>query len=176
MSARPGKLGRGKGRRVAYLLTGIVRGSGRVPNVPRALTTGPNARLKGFTLAPAAVWVVSLEWNQPTSEQTGDPGVEGLFFDEQAARDFAHETRADLHTKGHAVINYSHEPGSYCALCGEEQRHATPKAPHRCTVPSEADDAFCDCCGAELTDNGSCDNDHDDWDVDVHVGRYEVKA
>lgn len=56
--------------------------------------------------------------------------------------------------------------GRYCASCGDETRH-------ECTYVGEH---FCDYCGAELNGHGTCDNDHDDWDVDVHVTEHEVKS
>lgn len=34
---------------------------------------------------------------------------------------------------------------------------------------------WCDGCGAELKEDGTCDNDHDEWDIDVHVTEHEVQ-
>lgn len=45
----------------------------------------------------------------------------------------------------------------YCGTCGEETRYANGS--HVCAY-ADAEPEFCEECGAELTDNGSCDNDH----------------
>lgn len=118
------------------------------------------------------VWIVSLEWNRPTSELTGDTGIEGVFAEEGPAQVFALKTRRTLEADGRNVYEFSMLAGRHCIGCGE--LNTVDGKPHVCTAPEKDD--FCDQCGAELTDNSTCDNDHEEWDVDVHCTEHEVQA
>lgn len=119
------------------------------------------------------VWIVSLEWNQPPSEVTGDTGIVGVFADEAKALACRAETQAELEKEGSDIYEYSMWQGRYCSTCGKDLRGWTEPV-HVCD-PNGAD-AFCDHCGAELTANGTCDNDHDTWDIDVHCTEHEVQS
>lgn len=50
----------------------------------------------------------------------------------------------------------------YCSWCGEPILTRREERAHACAADQEADEDFCDECGAELTDHLTCDNDHDD--------------
>lgn len=113
------------------------------------------------------VWIVSLEWNQPPSEVTGDTGICGVFTTKEAAEAAAAAERKEYDEDGDSVYQFSMRDDHYCGWCGEETCQCHDR---------EYDDAeFCTACGAELKDTGSCDNDHDEWDIDVHVTEHEVK-
>lgn len=96
------------------------------------------------------VWVVIIEWNQPPSEVTGDPGLVGVYATQASAEaaKLAEQKRFDA--EGQMVYQYTNHAGSHCGACGD---------------PTD---------GAELKDTGSCDNDHDEWDIDVHVREAQV--
>ena len=116
------------------------------------------------------VWVVSYEWNTtPPSEWTGDTGIVGVFETKDLAERAAMEARTEQHDAGRTVYQFSMREGRVCSTCGDEE------PAHVCPNP-DGDDAFCDQCGAELKDTGSCDNDHDEWDLDVHVTEHEVRV
>jgi hypothetical protein len=119
------------------------------------------------------VWVVSLEWNQPPSEMVGDTGIEGVYAEEGPAQTFAHATRLKLEEDGHDVYEFSMLAGRHCIGCGDV--NMKDGKPHVCKAEPDNED-YCDHCGAELTDNGTCDNNHDEWDVDVHCAEHEVQA
>lgn len=116
------------------------------------------------------VWIVSLEYNdRAPSEVTGETGILGVFVNEADARALQAAEQAELHEDYQIVYQYSHEPGRYCIACGEEA------AGHVCknAFPEDAEE-FCDLCGAEFGNNNTCDNDHDEWDIDVHCTEFEV--
>lgn len=115
------------------------------------------------------VYVVSLEWNQPSSEVTGDPGLVGVYATREAADRAAAGERKEHDENGEQVYGYTMGEGVYCPVCGERE----PCYDAAC-VASNEDGAFCDQCGAEAKDTGSCDNDHDEWTIDVHVTEMEV--
>lgn len=119
------------------------------------------------------VWIVSLEWNFPPSEVTGDTGIVGVFLTETAARQSQRETQEEFDQQGSAVYGYSYESGRYCIACGEQGTKGA--ADHACqnAFPADAEE-FCDQCGAELGVNNTCDNDHDEWDIDVHCTEHTV--
>lgn len=125
------------------------------------------------SIASPKVWIVSLEWNQPPSEVTGDTGIVGVFANEATAQAAGHAERFQLDAEGTSVYQFSMCAGRYCSTCGQETEQLG-SCVHECTAPDEDDDAFCDHCGAETNDRGSCDNNHDEWDVDVHVTEHEV--
>lgn len=82
----------------------------------------------------------------------------------------------DEHDERQNVYEYSMVAGRHCGMCGE---HAVQDdgTPHVCANGDKATDVgFCDHCGAELMDNDTCDNDHDEWAVDVHCTEHEVRA
>jgi len=122
----------------------------------------------------ATVWVVSLEWNDPPSEVTGETGIVGVFATEAAARVAATAEKRERHDDGQTVWQFSMAPDSHCIACGEAMG---PLAVHVCknAFPKDAEE-FCDRCGAELGNHNSCDNDHDAWDIDVHVTAHEIKG
>lgn len=121
------------------------------------------------------VWIVSLEWNTPPSEVTGDTGIVGVYAEEADAQLAGSAERARLHREGQNVYQYSQAAGAWCSGCGQE----TPRTPlgEPLACPNEADHDvadWCQYCGAECTDSGDCNNDHDEWDIDVHVTEHEV--
>lgn len=121
----------------------------------------------------SSVWIVSLEWNFPPSEVTGDTGIVKVFAGPDAARlarACQQQEQADLDADGRLVYQFSIKPNRYCIGCGEEaEQHA---GGHECANPDAED--FCDQCGAELKESGSCDNDHDEWEIDVHCHEFPV--
>jgi hypothetical protein len=121
------------------------------------------------------VWIVSLEWNRPPSEVTGDTGIVGVFADEDSARVAQHAERAELDEAGEVVYQYSIGDGVFCVACGEREIDERGIA-HTCTALPDHPEEFCAQCGAELNDRLSCDNDHAEWDIDVHCTAYEVKT
>jgi hypothetical protein len=120
------------------------------------------------------VWIVSLEWNQPKSEVTGDTGIVGVFVDEDTARVAQQAERAELAEAGEVVYQYSIGDGVYCAACGERELDARGFQ-HWCECDPDTEAEFCVQCGAELNDRLSCDNDHAEWDVDVHCTEHTVE-
>lgn len=123
----------------------------------------------------APLWIVSLEWNTPPSEVTGDTGIVGLYATEAGALAAAAAERANYDQQGQQVYQYSQIQGAYCSTCGEANPRDAAGRPQQqpCSVGDE--DKWCDHCGAELTDSGSCNNDHDEWDIDVHVTSHQVQ-
>lgn len=115
----------------------------------------------------ASVWVVSLEWNRAPSEVTGDTGIVGVYATEAAARFAQEATRCEFDNDGQCVYQYTMREGRYCSSCGEKPEHSDLGCTH-------ADPTFCDQCGAELKATGDCDNDHDEWDIDVHCTEMVV--
>lgn len=118
------------------------------------------------------VWIVSHEWNQPPSEVTGDTGIVGVFADEGPAIKAAHAERLELEKNGETVYQFSMLAGRHCLACG--QQNMVDGTPHDCDESPETED-FCDYCGAALKEDGTCDNDHDDWTIDVHCTEHEVQ-
>lgn len=113
------------------------------------------------------VWIVSLEWNHPPSEVTGDTGIVDVFVGpgaEQAARQRQRQEQESF-DEHEQVYDYSMAPGRYCIACGELT------AVCHCLKSAEA---FCDHCGAELNRFNSCDNDHDEWSIDVHCHQFDA--
>lgn len=120
------------------------------------------------------VYVVSLEWNHPPSEVTGDSGIEGVYATRALAEAAAATTRRQFEQDGSTVYRFSMAEGRYCAICGELRAvEADPYLQAGCSC-DEGDEEFCDQCGAELTDHKTCHNDHDEWDIDVHVTEHDV--
>ncbi len=119
------------------------------------------------------IWIVSLEWNRPPSEVTGDTGIVGVYATEALARASQRETQREFDEDGDQVYRYSMGGDLYCTGCGERATDKEGK-PHVCQ--SGFVDEFCSDCGAELNDNDSCDNDHDDWDIDVHCTEHTIKG
>jgi hypothetical protein len=115
------------------------------------------------------VWIVSLEWNHPPSEVTGDSGIVDVFDNEAAARTCQLATKREFETNGDDVYEFSYVAGRYCSGCGLDA-----PGEHTCEYPDSEE--FCDHCGAELNANDSCDNDHDAWDIDIHCREYDVHA
>lgn len=132
-----------------------------------------DARAELTSLEQRKVWIVSLEWNQPPSEVTGDTGIVGVFEHEGAARQATDAAKAEWEDAGYTVWQFTNREGRYCIGCGEP--HRTNGKEHTCTASPDAEN-FCDYCGAELKENGGCDNDHDEWDIDVHCTEHEVKS
>lgn len=124
------------------------------------------------------VFIVSLEWNDPPSEVTGDTGIEGVFIDKASADARAHSERVTLERDDNRVVyNFTNRAGRYCAWCGTEQAYdVASDSFSACTCGAGPDDqeTYCDHCCAELTDTESCLNDHDEWEVDVHVTEHHV--
>jgi hypothetical protein len=118
------------------------------------------------------VYIVSLEWNAPPAEVTGDPGLVGAYARKAQADRAAEVERQRLDKEGQQVYAYSMRAGRYCGACGEDDR--VPGAHALCSDTSEPE--FCDRCGAEYTEIGTCDNDHDEWTIDVHVSELEVQS
>lgn len=123
-------------------------------------------------LFPRAVFVVSQEWNKPPSEVCGDPPIVGVFATEASAIAARLKECQSLEDDGYDVSGYSFEPERFCAACGEESTGEDGK-PHECANP-DGENKWCDCCGAELKATGDCDEDHDEWDIDVHVTVHPV--
>lgn len=121
------------------------------------------------------VWIVSLEWNQPPSEVTGDTGIVGVFATEGQAQKAAAAERLEREQDGSTVYEFSMLAGRHCVSCGE-QNVQDDGTPHKCANPDGSDNVFCDYCGAECHANGGCDNDHDNWDIDVHCTEHEIQA
>lgn len=121
----------------------------------------------------ATVFVVSIEWNDPPSEVTGDTGVVAVRATQTSAEAVAMDERRKLEDEGRAVYDYSQVAGRYCAACGFDTYECA--ADHECNEPDDEAQNFCDHCGAETNSRESCDNDHDAWDVDVHVSEHEVQ-
>ena len=115
------------------------------------------------------VWIVALEWNQPPCEVTGDPGLVGAYWTQADAERVAAATRRQWDAAGEQVYEYSMREGRYCIACGV----ADTVADHHCEDQGES---FCDQCGAELSEVGTCDNDHDEWTIDVHVRELTVEG
>lgn len=120
--------------------------------------------------AGAHVWVVIIEWNDPPSEVTGDPGLVGVYATEAGAKAAQLSEQQRFDSEGSNVDGFTMRDGRYCSVCGEDTGDPTHTHDHG----PDAEAEFCDCCGAELTAVGSCDNDHDEWDVDIHVRETEV--
>jgi len=119
------------------------------------------------------VWTVSLEYNdRAPSDVTGDTGILGVYLRQEDAEAAGLAERQQRHDDGQLVWQYSTVPGRYCGACGQEANE--PGAHEHCD--QEGADAFCDMCGAENKETGSCDNDHDEWDIDVHVTEHEVRV
>lgn len=96
------------------------------------------------------VYIVSLEWNEPPSESTGDPGIVGVFFSRVAAEAAATEERRKLVTdEGLHVYGY--------CLHGDADGELIP------TGQCEAEDR-------------ECNTDHDEWDIDVHITAHTVQG
>jgi hypothetical protein len=126
---------------------------------------------------PQIVYVVSVEWNEPPSEVTGDPGIVCVCANEALANEARHAERLSLDSQGHSVYELSNTPGRYCAFCGEPNAVNADGTFAECKAPENfADAEWCDCCGAELNHVDECDNDHDEWDVDVHVTPHELRG
>ena len=120
------------------------------------------------------VWVVILEWNQPPSEVTGDPGLVGVYYDAKSARLARLEQQKAFDEQGQTVYEYTNAPGRYCCHCGElDAEHEDKLCPY---AKDDEDGDFCSYCGAELKDTGSCDNDHDAWDIDVHIRKVKPEG
>lgn len=122
----------------------------------------------------SSVWIVSLEWNQPPSEVTGDTGVVDVFTNEAAARTCQLATQREHDEDGQTVYEFSMVAGRHCVNCGYQdvQDDGTK---HVCVNADETSEGlFCAYCAAECHANGGCDNDHDDWDIDVHCREYSV--
>jgi hypothetical protein len=52
---------------------------------------------------------------------------------------------------------------AYCVTCGGRYGFEIPPASeHVCPGGEDDDPQWCGWCGAELNDNGSCDNDHEE--------------
>lgn len=91
------------------------------------------------------VWIVSLEWNDPPSEVCGDTGIVGVYATEAAAQAAATvERRRIIMEDGQRVYGF----------CGHGDGIMTVEA---CDESGEA-----------------CDDDHDAWDLDVHVTQHTV--
>ncbi len=122
------------------------------------------------------VWIVSVEWNQPPSEVTGDTGIVGVFADEAKAKIAAATERRNYDDNGTEVFNYSYEDGSYCGECGEACDRSDDGALLPCKRKHEDTPyQWCEQCGAELTETGSCNNDHDEWEIDIHVTEHTIQ-
>jgi hypothetical protein len=124
------------------------------------------------------VYIVSLEWNDPPSEVTGDTGIVGVFATKAAADAAAVAERQRWSADERVdVYQYDNIEGAFCELCGEPAPRDEAGKPTSCQRQHGPDDAieWCDYCGAELCDSGDCHNDHDDWYIDVHVTKHEVK-
>lgn len=121
-----------------------------------------------------SVFVVTIEWERPSSEVTGDPGICGVFLTRSAADLDAYAERKSYDEAGETVANYSMVEGRYCGNCGEQIKYSPVTKVCQCSGAGE--ESFCDCCGAELNDNGECDNDHDEWTIDIHVTECEVRG
>lgn len=118
------------------------------------------------------VWVVMVEWNIAPSEVTGDPGLVGVYSTAAKAEAAAQAERVDYNEQGQTVHNFTNAPDSHCIGCG--QRTEQPgTGVHECSNPDAEE--FCGHCGAELKETGSCDNDHDEWDIDLHVREVEIE-
>ncbi len=123
------------------------------------------------------VWIVSLEWNQPPSEVTGDTGIVDVFFNEDDALKCQLATQWE-HDERQMVYEFSQVAGRHCVSCGEiavDEKGVE----HTCKnelADHEDREEFCDYCGAECHANGGCDNDHDNWDIDVHCCEYDVQG
>lgn len=120
------------------------------------------------------VWIVSLEWNHPPSEVTGDTGIVDVFVGsgaEQAARKRQRQEQESF-DEHEQVYEYSMAPGRYCIACGELKAVCLGQG---CpNIDPESAEEFCDHCGAELNRFNSCDNDHDEWSIDVHCHKFEA--
>lgn len=120
------------------------------------------------------VWIVSLEWNQPPSEVTGDTGICGVFTEEAAALACRAETQAEFENEGSDVYAYSMWQGRYCETCGKDLRGWTEPV-HVCAPSPKT--PYCTTCGSERTGpDDTCDKDHDLWDIDVHCTEHEVQT
>lgn len=119
------------------------------------------------------VFSVSLEWNDPPSEICGDPPCVGVCATREGA-----ETRRLVECKaldedGYTVHDFSIVAGRTCGACGEHEQDENGN-PHTCANP-KGPVMWCDWCGTKLNRRGSCDEDHDEWDVDVHVTEHQLE-
>lgn len=124
------------------------------------------------------VWIVSTEWNIAPSEVTGETGIIGVFATERAAQLAGAKERAEYDAGGQTVYNYSQDEYAYCAWCGEACKRDELGKPQECPCEKANDPGaydFCHHCGAELTDSKDCNNDHDEWDIDIHVTEHTVQ-
>lgn len=116
-----------------------------------------------------SVWIVSVEWNFPALEVTGAPGICGVYSTSEAAEIRAAAERKSYDEDGQQVHAFSMADGRYCGACGELTKEC------HCSGAAERT-AFCHQCGAETNANESCDNDHDEWDIDVHVTEHQING
>lgn len=119
------------------------------------------------------VYVVSLEWNFPPSEVTGDSGIVGVFATQALADAAAVKERREFEQNGDKVFGFTMAEGRYCGICGELRALNTDPDVQGCSC-DEGEAVCCDQCGADLNERGSCDVDHDEWDIDVHVTEHQV--
>lgn len=121
------------------------------------------------------VYIVSLEWNDPPSEVTGETGILGVYATREAAAAAALAERQTLEAEERTVYNFTYHEHRYCAGCGAENA-ATVDGFTPCPEAEQHDEFhWCEYCGAELTERETCENDHDEWDIDVHVSEHEVQ-